>query len=830
MALELSARAELLSRKTNIEQQIVLCIDGIPLCFGAQAVLRFWRIGDEGVKIGNIGLKIGGLIGEENSRAYFSLNGSTNSITQQLDIEQGGSGSITKFNVNLIDKNQELTRLFTPGQTVTDLLGREATVYFGFANSSFPDDFIVLFNGIIDQTNASPGSWKITIAHPQVLTNVDLFTKKDSSLNGAIDSSQSSIVLVDSSNLLLPQDTIRTAVQIEDEIIEYTGISGNTLTGCVRGIEGTVANSHDNEEEVSSVYIVEDRPINLALKVMLSTQDKFYVDNLNVGQFVRIDTTTTIQDAIQFFNFNLQNELGIVVGDIVTVTGASEAANNVIDAPITNITQNNFGTVLILGGAGLVEELDTSAVVKIKSKYDVFPVTIGGVSAGCNMKAKQVDVGQHERFEELLSSSQPDYKFLIKETVKAKDFLVNEVYRPAGFFQIPRKGAYSIGATLPPLVLDTLAQIGLNQIKNPGNLAINRSLGRNFFNTIIYKFNEDSLESGKFLAGEILFSQRSINRIPTGSKSLNIESRGMRDDVQTRNFITRQSRRYNDRYQFASESVQIETLYKDGFDVEIGDTVLFGEPALQLPDSNTATRNFVPRLMEVQQKTMDLKQGKISLTLVDMGFGLDGRFGVVSPSSFVDADSTNSVIYLQKSFTTGEFENERDKWSDFILENIIVHSVDWSFIEEVKLQAFDNDSTNGIIIDPPLSVSPPSGYLVNLPYYPNDTDSSFLNKMKQIHCFFNPQVEILSGPTNTQFEVGAADIDKFLVGAFVRVHNESYSVQSITDLTDDDLVVTNVDDINNIVTVDRDMGFSPLAGYQVDLIGFPDAGTPYRIL
>src|SRR5690349_10932408 len=62
-----------------------------------------------------------------------------------------------------------------------------------------------------------------------------------SSLNGAIDASVTSIVLTDAS-------AFPTAgfLSVDNEVISYTGKSTNTLTGCTRGADGTVAASHTN--------------------------------------------------------------------------------------------------------------------------------------------------------------------------------------------------------------------------------------------------------------------------------------------------------------------------------------------------------------------------------------------------------------------------------------------------------------------------------------------------------------------------------------------------------------------------------------------------------
>ena len=74
------------------------------------------------------------------------------------------------------------------------------------------------------------------------------------SLNGGINASTTTIVLTDAS--LFPTSGTN-FVQIGNEEISYTGISGNTLTGVTRGVRNTTAASHSNADTVtnSSDYV-----------------------------------------------------------------------------------------------------------------------------------------------------------------------------------------------------------------------------------------------------------------------------------------------------------------------------------------------------------------------------------------------------------------------------------------------------------------------------------------------------------------------------------------------------------------------------------------------
>lgn len=824
MALELTKTADSLINQTNVDQQIILEIDGFDFIFGSSPILKIWNIGDAGILIGDPGLLIGGTIEDPNSRAFISLDGTTNNIQQQLDIEKGGVGSISKFNISMVDKGNELTEIFTPGNTVDDMLAREADIFINLQGSSHPENSIRIFNGIIDRQQGGQGFWRLEIAHPETLKNQDLFVEVNTNLDGAITDSDTTLTLNTTNNLIEPQDAVTTFVRIDDEIIQYSAISSNDLTGLTRGALGTTAVAHDDDVEVISFYRLQGEPLTLALKIMLSTKLGYYITDVDVPRFVQVDPLTSINNSFLIEDLRFQEDNNVRIGDLVTTTGATNGANNFTDRSITNIQKISTGTVITVDGAALVSEIGSGATATLKSQYDTLPV-----GAGCNMKPKQVDVEQHEFFDDTFPTNIIDYDFYIKETTNAKEFITEQIYRPAGYIQMPRKARASVNITKPPLAFEDLKQLTNESVTNAKDLRMLRSINRNFFNSVVYRFEESALED-MFLAGEIIESAKSNNRIPTGVKSLSIDAKGLRDNSTTRDFIARRAREFNDRFQFAAESVVVRTNYKTGFSIEIGDSVLFGEN-LQAPDITKGDRNFTPRVMECINKTLNLKTGKNEFVLLDTGFGNDGRFGVISPSSFIDSGSTTTIVYIKKSFDTGEFEIEREKkWRTFIGDNIRIHNDDFTFDETVKLLRFDESSSSGLIVDPALSLAPSENYLVDLAEYPTSTDSTFLARMKALHCFWDPQVEVTGSVSTTVFEVGAGDINKFFVGSFVRIHSPDFSDDSTPGVNDDDPQVVDVDTGLNRVTIDTILSFTPAPGDLVDLIGFADQGNAYRLI
>jgi len=82
--------------------------------------------------------------------------------------------------------------------------------------------------------------------HTQRNNPIAAFSVQESYLSTAINSSVTTIALDNASTY--PESGI---VQIDSEKISYAAKSGNTLTGCVRGVESTTAASHDQYAEVS---------------------------------------------------------------------------------------------------------------------------------------------------------------------------------------------------------------------------------------------------------------------------------------------------------------------------------------------------------------------------------------------------------------------------------------------------------------------------------------------------------------------------------------------------------------------------------------------------
>jgi hypothetical protein len=134
----------------------------------------------------------------------------------------------------------------------------------------------------------------------------------------------------------------------------------------------------------------------------------------------------------------------------------------------------------------------------------------------------------------------------------------------------------------------------------------------------------------------------------------------------------------------------------------------------------------------------------------------------------------------------------------------------------------DPSNDNAILIDPPLPSAPLENYIVDIGKYPDSTDIEDQALFKSIFVYLNNQVTVVSGLSSTQFIIDNADLSKLAVGYQVKIHDDTYTKNS---------VLTKITDITGTtITVDTALGFTPLLGDKIELLGYPDGGKPYLYL
>jgi hypothetical protein len=836
MALELTEAAQREAEKINIKPQYVLKIEGVATLFGAVPILKYNQFDDPGLQFDDPGLVFDGLGQIENQDDLIDLEGSSSSINQQLHPDKGSVSSVSSIQVALIDFNNQITELISPGVgELEDILGARCKIYMGFQNTGFPEDYVPIFQGIIDDVESSAGKIVFNIAHPDQKKRQELFQKVEIQLTASIDADDTSLAFthVDTSRTLYtqglsridytPDTTFRTFIRIDDEIVEYTTVPTSPVT-IIRGALGTTAASHSSGTKGEAFVVLEGDLVDLALKLMLSKRREGYVEDLPATSFNWVESAN-IQNAIYFSGVDVEEEYGITAGDVVYIYDAINA-ENIHDDPINpglkieEVVKTDLGSYIriqsyndFVGDVVFVNENDSTATLTFYSRYDTWPVGLG-------MKPDEVDVIEHEYWQDSVLSSY-EYRFYIKEPINGKDFLEKEIYAPFGAYSVPRKGRASLGFHRGPVPRSEIPVLNKNNIRSPDKIKLRRTINKNFYNTVAYTYDESPLED-KFLSGLAVFNADSAARIEVGNKVLRFDSKGIRSDLLAASLTEQSANRLLGRYKFGAEFIEnLQVFFKDGFNIEPGDLVLVDFTDLKVSNTVTGTRNKSSKFFEVINRSMNLRTGDVSLSLIDTNYDASERYGVISPSSVIES-GTDTYAYIQDSY--GEvFENDEPrKWERYVGLPVLIHNADFSFSEEIVFTGFDPNDRYKMLFSGTLSQPVEAGWIIDIAPYSSSSDPDENRIYKLYHAHFSPLVSVTAGTSEVLFTVGTGDVGKFSVGNVVRVHSVDFSDFSpevkVSDITGND------------ITVNAALGFTPDNTHKVSFIGFADGEESYRIV
>jgi hypothetical protein len=726
MSITLTKRARQSLDKIKKEPSLVLQFDGITEVFSSATAYRFIRIGDTGLEIGNdwvIGGKVE-LSDQITSITFASDIGRTSTeIDYKLNPDLGFGDSITSMNLAFVDNKAETILGLIANN---EFLGRKCRLLLGPDpnDTVFPDDYIVIFRGIVDDMQFPPGGIVFTVSHTDQKKRQAIYTSVEGTVGEILDSSETTITLSDASDLLLGitaasggvDSSFSGYIQIDDEIIKYTARSGNDLT-VSRGELDTTAAAHSNGANFKSFYQLEGNAMDLALKIMLSGWNGPFKTGVSVTNFGYINSADTVDNSIFFSAVDVEDLYGLTEGDYVSATGYGAAsANSFTNKEITDIVRLDDGSSYIVVDDTLTNVLSASGVVSFRSKYDTLP-------DGMKMTPDQVDVAEHERLKSFFLSSF-DYNFYLKDSIdNGKEFLDKEIYRPIACYSVPRKARSSVAFTIGPLPTQTIKTLDTSNVKNANQLSIRRSLGRNFYNTIIYKYDMDSLED-KFRAGVLNTNATSRAQIDVGTRALTIESLGLR----TANIAQSAATRRLNRYAYGAQYINnVKVTFSVGFNIEVTDLVLVDGVSLKLPDFDTGKRSAPTKYYEVISKKINFETGDVILGLVDTSFDTASRYALISPASNIKSGVSASAFIIEESFASEFGSDEYLKWNRYDDLVVRVRNSSYNTAATARVSEF---SGNTVRLLDGLGFTPSAGMLMELSDY-NDATT----QIKQLYGF-----------------------------------------------------------------------------------------------
>lgn len=806
---------------------LVIQIDGVDT-LATTPIFERVRYGDPSLLYGQAGIVYGGLRRVAGVRDILSWEGSSLTLGQKVEPEQGRAAT-SLLTLSFLDQGEYMSQVISPGVLIDEILGRKIRVYLGFVETSFPEDYFTVFRGYVSGTVSQPGRITIEISDPNFKRRQQLFYTAKSRLSAPITSSSTFIPMSSAgdfhNHVLGPDGTydssVKTYLKIEEEWLEYApgAIAAGGINVTTRGARGSTAVAHDGATEVQAAIQLTGTAIDLALKIMLSGWAGAYKTGVEVRAFKNtgLSTLGDISNAIILpVRTDAVEDLGLSIGDYFTVSG-SGSGNNVTGQIIGFQAWDDLPNRIILTDQTFNSEPDASgATLALRSQFDTFPTT-----AGLKLDPTDVDVSTHLTVRNNFLS-QDILEFFLQTPQNGKTFLENEIYLVEGAYPITRYGKLSVNLTRPPIADQLLIFLDENNILEPDRITLKRATNnRRFFNEIRYDYDVD--EDGKFQSVLRLLDTESLSQIGVSSV-LPVKSLGLKSAQSGAVIANRRGRFLLVRYKLAAFELSLKVNWEAGSQIEAGDVVVVKDKgALKVTNLTSGKRDLGVQLFEVIDRKLDLRSGNVTLSLLsNVGFDLSDRYATIAPSSRVNAGSTTTRINLKNSYGEVFPGEEQKKWLDYQGLPILVHSYDWSQVGTTTFQGFDTTNDHQMIVDPPLAFAPAEDHIVEIADYPTDTDPEVNEDYKSIHAFISPSIPVVAGLSNQSFTVSLSDAAKFQVGLPVYVRTANYATFS------EEVNVLSV--VGTTVTVDDDLGFTPAAGNIVELVGYADGRGAYRII
>lgn len=809
------------------ELNVIVEIEDSPYYFSLVPSYKAIRYGDTDLNYGDPGIVYGGLKQMSDVLPILSID-SNFVISQKVEPEQGRASAMT-FSLTFLDLDGIMSKFISPGQILNELMGgKEVKLWLGYANSSFRKDYFVFFRGYVTSCQAVATKVVLQVTDGNFKRRQQTFFLNKTKLTSAITNVQTVIPLEKTDNLVLPilgpdgtyDSSLKTCLRIDNEILTYdaSSISGLNVT-VTRGQEGTTAVTHDINAEVSNVIFLEGNIVDLALKLMLSGWGGPYATNVEIENFVYTDSPLgNISNAIILPNgVDAVIDYGLAPGDYITVSGSSSNDGTYIINSFFPI--NDFSNKGILVTTNLILETATTGVMALRSQYDTFP-------ADCASKLRPVDVDV-ARFQEnkslFFSQTDNNFRIYVDGPQSGKDLVEKELLLPVGAYSVTRWGQISMAVTKPPIADNRSTIIDHTNVVEPQTISLTRALNnRRFFNEIQFFYDYDI--DGNYKSVNYILDTVSLNQTLKTSSPLPIQAHGLRTDLGADSLIARRGDYLLKRFKDAAYEIVLRVNFQASSLIEVSDVIaLYDNGNLHITNLQDGTRDLGAQLFEVIEKSMDLKTGISTLRLLSsLGFSITDRFAGISPCSLTDIGSTTSIIQIKESFGNITPNTEITKWSDFVGSTLVVRSSDYSVSSTTTFIGFDPADNYKLLVNPPLSFTPPADYVVDIGDYPISTNPVDDQTLKLFFSYISPSLTVVTGVSTTQFTLNPTDAARIVVGQFVIIRNADYSILS------DEVKVDSVLGVN--IFLSSAIAFTPSPGQFVELVGYADGGAAYRIL
>lgn len=832
---------------------VVMEIEGVPDLFGVAPTFTQVKYGDPNIVYGLTGLVYGGLRGLANLKPYIVLDSSF-TISQRIEPEQG-KGNVGTLVITCIDYNGEMSKIVSPGIIIPEIIYKpQIRVWIGFAQTSFPEDFVLLFQGYCTTVTCPMGLVQIELSDATAKVRQPLFNTTITALTGDIDAAVTTIPVLSTASfytaILGPNGafdpSVFTYITIDSEVMEYDATlpldpANFTVT---RAALGTVAATHSNTTQVGNTILLGSNIegggihfIDCCLKFMLSGWDGPCETNIPLGNFNYIDPTLMFQpNAFTLASQDAIRDLGLSIGDQFIISGATNLGND-LTGFITGFGDSIITNQVIFTDQVFIVETPTTAVSAFRSQYDTFPV-----AAGLMMRMRDIDVATWQYVKRTyFSAGSNNISIYYSAAQMGISVIQTDILFPMGCYAISRFGRSSISVTKPPLPgVGKLVSLDYTNVINPQSITVARSSNsRTFYNLVSYQYNFD-VNSGTYTSIQYFLDTKSLNQLGGQVSQLPITAPGLRDILSGALIAQARGGALLNRFKTCCIQINLTVNWSAGSTIEVSDIVkLTDNGQLQIMNFETGLRNLGVQLFEVIQRQYNIASGNVDLQLLGgLGFSVDSRFGLYSPTSILNSGCTTTTLRLVPSFGQTLISIELAKWTPYIGQQVVVHNLDYSVSGTTTIQGTSATDNSTLIVSPALGFVPAQGYFLDIPAYPSNTNKNDQLTYKLLYAHLSLSAPVTSGISTTQFNVSSGDAALMTVGNTVIVRNSYLAMSSIPGqsgvaIYSQEVAITVI--AGTLITVasaltdvNSSSPITPDNTYVVEGIGFHDGQAFYR--
>jgi len=257
------------------------------------------------------------------------------------------SVAINTNSFKLIDRGDAVTALFNGN---TELFqGELCEIWLGRVGVGMPfSDYLKLTDTYIHKVSRADGSYSFSTQEVKDRLNKDVFSEQNK-LGASILPATTAITLQS------PPANSSGLIKINNEFISYTGVSGNQITGCIRGEEGSTPASHDFGDDVFFCEVVSGNPIDLLLQLLISPagggpysvlNDGANIDDalVDVAEFEKIRDEFFVGQTYDFILYQVDNLKAFIEQEILSPAGIRLRSNlnskiglGILNKPVINI-------------------------------------------------------------------------------------------------------------------------------------------------------------------------------------------------------------------------------------------------------------------------------------------------------------------------------------------------------------------------------------------------------------------------------------------------------------------------------------------------------------